>query len=1128
MLGATLSCSASATGVAGAVEPSLQREFIAPPDSAKPRMWWHWMDGNVSEKGIELDLEWMHRIGIGGVQSFDAAFETPQVVDRRLAFMTPPWRKAFLSAASLSERLGLEFAIAGSPGWSESGGPWVKPEDGMKKLVWNETHVNGGSRVSGILPRPPSTVGPFQDVPVDRRLNSYAGRPPVRPVPQVYSDVAILAYPVPDQDWTMTELHPVVTSSSGLVNNADILWDGGYTRAVSLPAGTTGQPAWIQIDLGRRQRISSMSLGLQDFFNGDGFGPHYIGAALDASLDGVEFHPVTNAYDTADQTPQGIAPIQDTVTFEPVVARYFRLVLSPPPAMQIPSNLATFFAPFPKDHKVTEFVLHTVPRVNHFEQKAAYFLDSGIGSHATPHVAKEDSIRLDQIVDLTGRLLSNGELDWSPPSGRWVVLRIGYSLLGTTNHPASPEGTGLEVDKLSRTAVKTYMDSYLSHYESILGGRLIGTHGLRAMINDSYEAGAQNWTDALPSEFATRRGYDLRRWLPTLTGRIVESAEATDRFLWDFRRTLGDLITENHYGQVNASLHARGMLHYGESHEINRAFVGDGMDVKRDNDIPMSAMWTPGFFITQEQGDADLRESASVAHLYGQNRAAAESMTALGIAGVAYAFAPESLKPTADRELADGINLFVIHTSVHQPQVVESPGVTLGPFGQWFTRHETWAEQATPWVSYLARSSYLLQQGRFVADILYFYGQDSNITALYADHMPPVPEGYAFDFASAHSLTLLSVQNGNLVTKGGMRYRVLALDPRARSMSLDVLKTIAHLVSAGATVVGDKPQESPSLADSADEFRALTDTVWGAVASREHHWGAGRVFSGISLAATLQSMKIEPDFNYLNPADRKATVWFVHRGIADGDLYYVNNRENHPLRIQAHFRVSRRAAEIWHADSGVIEPTSYRQLGDMTVVPLELASQDAVFVVFRQLSLEPHRTVPKPVRQTLGTVSGPWKVRFQPGRGAPEHLIFPELKSWETSSDPGIKYFSGTASYETELNIPEPWLTRGGRLELDLGGVKEIAEVLLGDKSAGIAWKPPYRIDVTEFLKVGANRLRVRVTNLWPNRLIGDKQPGMPRVSATTLNPYTADSPLFSSGLRGPVTVQSVMSQNDK
>jgi len=679
----------------------------------------------------------------------------------------------------------------------------------------------------------------------------------------------------------------------------------------------------------------------------------------------------------------------------------------------------------------------------------------------------------------------------------------------------------LEVDKLSRAAVKSDMDVYLSRLKSILGTKLFGQHGLHALVNDSYEVGVQNWTDNLPAEFASRRGYDMRLWLPALTGRILGSAEVTDQFLWDFRRTLGELITENHFDQISASLHARGLIHYGESHELGRAFIGDGMDAKRSDDVPMGAMWVGTIPKPQEQYDADLRESASVAHIYGQNVVAAESMSVLGIPGAAFAYAPENLKPTVDREMADGVNRFVVHDSVQQPLVNKGPGVTLGPFGQWFTRNETWAEEAGPWVAYLTRSSYLLQQGRFVADVIYFYGQDSNITALYAKHLPPVPDGYAFDFASADALAQLSVRDGMLVTASGMNYHILALDPRAKVMSLDVLIQIARLVTAGATVVGDKPQATPSLADSATTFQTLAEALWGPDPSiGEHRYGQGRVLSGKSLTDAVTALGLEPDFSYSKP-ETDTTVWFVHRRLRGGDVYFVNNRIDRAERIEARFRINGKAPELWHAETGQVEPASYRIEGDRTVVPLSLEPNDAVFVVFRKHIQQRQRELAAPDRRSLAVVTGPWLVRFQPGRGAPDHAIFDELTSWAANADPGIRYFSGTASYETNMIAPASWFVKGHRLEIDLGVVKNLAEVILNGRSTGVLWKAPFHVDITHLLRPGPNRLVIRATNLWPNRLIGDKQPNAMAVAFTTYNPYAADSPLLDSGLLGPVSIMS-------
>ena len=1109
-------CVATVSSATALDSVSLEEGFQNPAPSASPRVWWHWINGNTTQEGIREDLEWMHRVGVGGVQGFDGALDAPQSVKQRLVFMTQPWKDAFHYATTLADKLGLELAIASSPGWSESGGPWVTPEHAMKKLVWSETRISGGVPFTGRLRRPPGTVGPFQDVSIDRS-SVLAGPAPREPIPDLYHDVAVIAYRVPDTDVSMADLHPAITSSAGRLQ-ATLLWDEQFSRAIHLPHGERGHPAWIQIDFGHPLTMKSMSLALLQKWNP--LSTPHVGAELQASTDGVRFHKVTYAYDTTDMPKIGLPPSEETVTFPPVTARYFRLLMATPPAGERFRSLEMFVPAAPTDHQITEWQLHTASRVDHFEQKAGFFLSTGFNSHPTPSAAPADVVSRQDVIDLTAQLRSDGTLSWTPPGGHWAILRIGYSLLGITNHPASPEGTGLEVDKLSRTAVKAYMDDYLGRYESFLGLTLTGAHGLRAMVSDSWEAGSQNWTEELPREFARRRGYDLHLWLPALTGRIIGSAQATDQFLWDFRRTLGELLAENHYGQLAASLHARGMIHYGESHEVSRAFIGDGMDAKRDDDIPMGAMWMPGPSVDQTNNDADIRESASVAHIYGQNLVAAESMTTFGLPGTAFAFAPERLKPTADRELVDGVNLFVVHTSVHQPLDQPGPGITLGPFGQWFTRHETWAEEAGAWVTYLRRSCYLLQQGHFAADIVYYYGQDSNITALYGKQLPAIPEGYAFDFASTHALTKLSVEKGLLVTASGMRYRVLVLDPRTRLVSLDVLKEVARLVNDGATLVGDKPDATPSLADNAADFRALAETMWGRGTQGEHRYGKGVVLSGETVLRALEDLKVEPDFSYAKPHP-DTTVWFVHRRLADGDLYFVNNRHDRAERIEAQFRVSGKAPELWHADSGAIEPASYRVEGDRTVVPLNLDPNDALFVVFRKNTQERRREIPEPVRQVIATIGGPWDVHFQSARSAPDQASFPELKSWTMSADAGIKYFSGTASYTKSFHAPASWLAEG-RLEIDLGVVKDLAEVLVNGHSGGVLWKPPFRTDVTDLLRPGENRMEVRVTNLWVNRLIGDKQPHAKALAFTTFNPYGADSPLLESGLLGPVAVVRV------
>ena len=1088
---------------------ALQRGFQHPPDSAKPRVWWHWMNGNITKEGIRLDLEWMKRNGIGGFQNFDAALNTPQVVEKRLVYMTPEWKDAFKFTAALADQLGLEMAIAGSPGWSESGGPWVRPAQAMKKFVWSETRVEGGRPFAGKLPQPPSETGPYQNIAGGR--GGFGIPAQTKPPAPFYADAAVVAFRTPENDRPIADLHPKVTSSGGSFS-LEALTDGDVAHATLLPAAPAGEKAWIQFEFDQPRTIRGLTVITAA--SGRGFGRMAggdSGQALEASDDGQQFRTVA-------AIPLGAR----TISIAPVTAKFFRFTIVTRPPQQMPAGFGASGAPgrapqAPAGTQVSELVLHSATPVNRVQEKAAFSPGINLYAMATPPVAAADTVRKSDVIDLTAKMRPDGSLDWTPPAGNWTVLRLGYSLLGITNHPASPEATGLEVDKLSRSAVQAYFENYLDQYKNATGG-LMGKRGLQYVITDSWEAGTQNWTDDMIAEFTKRRGYDMHPWLPVLVGHIVESAEASDRFLWDFRKTIGELTTENHYDQLTALLQARGMGRYTESHESGRAFIGDGMDVKRTATVPMGAMWTGrrGQGAEPASYNADIRESASVAHIYGQNLVAAESFTA---GSGAYTFSPETLKPTADAEMAMGVNRFVIHTSVHQPVTDKRPGLSLGPFGQWFTRLETWAEYANVWTTYLARSCYMLQQGKFVADVIYYYGEDSNITALFGVNMPDVPAGYDYDFASSDVvLNRVAVTNGRITTSTGMSYRLLALDANSRQMPLPVLRKIRNLVRAGAAVAGPKPTGSPSLSDDQSEFQRIADELWG-FGSGERSVGKGKVFAGMKTAEALKALQLEPDFEYTKP-QADTFLLAVHRHLADGEIYWVNNRKNRVETLSATFRLAGKAPQLWHADTGRIEPAPYQTAAGRTTVPLRLDPYDAVFVVFRDAATAPSRALPTRVETSLGVIDGSWEVEFQPDRGAPAKITLDRLSSWSENPDAGVKYFSGTATYTKTIQIPSAWFRSGALLWLDLGDVKNIAEVMVNGKPVGVVWKPPFRVDVSGALKPGANTVQIKVTNLWVNRIIGDQQPGATRkYTFTSQQFYRADSPLLPSGLLGPVQV---------
>ena len=1103
-------------------EDALLRGFSNPPQSALPRVWWHWMNGNITKEGIKLDLEWMNRVGIGGFQNFDAALSTPQVVERRLAYMTPEWKDAFKFAVTLGDQLGMEEAIASSPGWSETGGPWVPASQGMKKYVWSETLVEGGKPYGGKTTHPPANTGPFQDF---GERGEEAGTGSLRAAPQFYGDAAVVAYRRPAADVPITLLHPKVTASAG-APDAKMLCEGCPGMAQKLPIPKVGESAWIQYEFDEPQTVRALTFAMDDLdlVTAVASGISSPEKSLEASEDGQSFRVIA-------RIPEGGAP-EHTISFPPEKARYFRVVFKRAPAPVAPSWMSPVdiaarkanLGPLPTNYEIVRLALCPGPRVNRFEEKAAFTPYPDLYPLATPSFGAADVVKKSEVIDLTSRLRADGSLDWTPPPGDWVVLRFGYSLLGTTNHPATAEATGLEVDKLNAGYVKNYMDGYLDSYKEAVGSDWMGGRGIRYVVTDSWEAGSQNWTDDMIAKFKARRGYDPIPWMPVLAGRVVESSGASDRFLWDFRKTIADLIADEHYGQVQASLKERGMGHYGESHEGGRALVADGMEVKKLDDVPMSAMWTQHFGENRESFNynADDRESASVAHIYGQNLTAAESMTA---SDAPWAWSPATLKPTADSEFLNGINRFMIHESAHQPLVGKAPGLTLGPYGQWFNRNETWAEEAGPWIKYIARSSYMLQQGRFGADLVYFYGEDTNLTSLFTDRAPDVPAGYGFDYINADGLIHeLFVDGDRIVTKSGMSYRVLGLDPYSRHMSLPVLRAIQKLVRDGGTVVGRKPTDDPSLADDQVEFNRLADELFGD-GSGTHKVGKGTVFAGRDLEGVFEALNVKRDFDYSKP-EGDTRLLFVHRRLADGDLYFVDNRNDRDETVDASFRVSGKAPELWHAETGAAEPVSYATSDGRTTIPLHLEPWGAVFVVFRRPTVEAARVLPKERETLLADEGGPWNVAFQPGRGAPSRVALDSLSSWSESRDTGVRYFSGTGTYTKVIDAPASWFGKNGRLWIDLGDVKNLAEVTVNGRSLGIVWHAPFRVDATGVLHAGANDVSIKVTNSWVNRLIGDQQPGaVVKYTFADIEPYTASSPLQPSGLLGPVRISLVDTQ---
>jgi hypothetical protein len=710
----------------------LEAGFQNPPESARPRVWWHWMNANITKEGIQADMEWMKRVGIGGVQNFDGNLGVPRIVEKPLIYMSPEWKDAFRFAVQTADKLGLEVAVAASPGWSETGGPWVEPREAMKKYVWTETWIEGGRPFTGKLAQPSKVAGPFQNEPAAERSGK---------LPEFYSDARVFAYRVSDIVHNQVELDPLVTASALQAQAVSVpqgktaaasdqskpvgpeevssgagapldpakLSDGDVANPVFLAETSNENPTWVRFEYRQPTTITGLTIAAGGSFSCCVTVDRGPVLRVEASDDGQRYRVVSESVYNG---------VQRTMTIPATTARFFRIVLfpgNPEPlpeyllnirkaAPTMPGRIQGTELPFtpepflfgrglakPKGIPLSELALRTIGTVDRFEVKSNFWVANDYYAIPTPSVGNGAPVAKSDVIDLTSKMSPDGSLDWTPPNGRWVIIRLGYSLAGHQNGPASAEATGLEVDKLNKAYVSHYMDTYLDMFTSAAGSDLIGSRGLTHLLNDSYEAGFQNWTDNILEEFKARRGYDASPYLPTLVGTVVESPETSDKFLWDFRRTIYELLAQDHYGVVSQKAHERGLRTYGEALEDRRAYQGDDMEMRQFTDVPMAAMWSfpPGgepraTYIVDDRG------AASVAHVYGQKYVAAESFT-----GADHSTSPKNIKHVADVELIFGINRFVVHQSVHQP-ISYGPGLGLGDIGQFFNRNEAWAEQAKP------------------------------------------------------------------------------------------------------------------------------------------------------------------------------------------------------------------------------------------------------------------------------------------------------------------------------------------------------------------------------------------------------------------------------------------------
>ncbi len=772
--------------------------------------------------------------------------------------------------------------------------------------------------------------------------------------------------------------------------------------------------------------------------------------------------------------------------------------------------------------------------------------DAGCFAQARPVMEKtltvwenqpsDNPIKPAEVIDLTSKLGSGGKLEWEVPEGSWTILRIGHRVIGAKVAVPVKGSEGLEVDWLSKAAVDLHWD----HLIKVLladAGPLVG-NTLKYFFTDSFEDGYPNWTPKFLEEFKRYRGYDAMPYLPVLMGRIVGSAEISDRFLHDYRKTVADCMADNNYGYLGQRVREHGM-------EIQCEAGGPSwsgtvcMDALKNLgrcERPMGEFWTDLF--TQNVGTPKApifqnkvcKQTSGAAHVYGRRTASAEAFTSFL---PHWSESPAFLKSKADRAFCEGINRLVLETvTATQPK----DGLPGNEFlaGTHFNPNVTWWNQAAgPWIGYINRCQALLQSGLFVADVLYYNG-DWAPNLVEPKHVDPLlGKGYDYDVCNAEVLlTRLSVKDGKIVLPDGMSYRLLVL-PNTKRMPIEVIQKIKQLVQAGATVVGPKPESDPGLRDYPNcdaAVKAIAAELWGDLDGKqktERTCGQGRVVWGKSMRDVLTADGVSPDFTHTG---EDAFIDFIHRTDDGVEVYFLANRNDRAESVDCRFRVSGRQPEWWNPITGERRDLPvFEQKEGCTRVPLQFEPHGSAFLVFRKPAAPSTGGKNFAELKPLVEVTGAWTVQFDPrwfyptaglqGDAVKGLVAFAKLEDWSQRPEPAVKYFSGTAVYRNAFTLAA---AGGPRLYLDLGGVANgTARVRLNGQDVGVAWSAPWRVEITSQAKAGANQLEVEVVNLWPNRLIGDAN--LPAGQGRTRSNirYKKDAALLPSGLLGPVRVMA-------
>ncbi|MDR2472677.1 MAG: glycoside hydrolase family 2 [Tannerella sp.] len=1054
---------------------AIEKGFLTPPDSIKTGVYWYWINDHISVEGVVKDIQAMKKAGI------NRAFIGSNIVSGnyfgKVKVFSDEWYDVLHAAMKEATRLNIELGLFNCPGWSQSGGPWIKPEQSMRYLTSSELRVKGPQKISQKLEQPTD----------------------------FFQDVKVIAFPVkPDFGVNL------LTSKGVRFYPHNIRTNTPEAKYVISEA-----EASLDISLPQEEIVRSIIIKPAGHLN----------VNIEVQVkEGAEYKDITKfaAVRTRFDVNTGFKPFSPVaIAVEDTQGKDIRL--------KFKNNGG--------ENRIAEIILSTSSVVDRFAEKTlAKVCEGNLPSWdyytwGEAQKAPEKGFPTTDVQDISQKMTADGILTWDVPEGEWIILRTGMAITGIKNAPASPEGTGLEVDKMNKDYMEPHFNGFLGKIMERIPAE--DRQSLKIVVEDSYEMGSQNFTDGFLDDFKQRYGYDATPFLPVFDGYVIGSPDISERFLWDLRRLIADKVSYDYVGGLREVSHKHGLTTWLENYG-HWGFPGEFLQYGGQSDEIGGEFWDG-----QSTNRYENRIAASCAHTYGKPRVSAESFTS---GGPAYTRFPRNFKSLGDWSFTEGINQSVFHVYIQQPYENDYPGIDAW-FGNEFNRKNTWFGMFDLFTLYVKRCNFMLQQGLNVADVAYFIGEEApkmtgpnvsgeaqnpfgnaGVETKISDYLK-LPKGYDYDYINAEVIIRdMTVKNGLLTLPHGTSYRILVLPPQT-SMRPELLEKIERLVADGGVVLGPAPDRTPSLQNyPASELKVqeISKNMWGEKAEHRRQYGKGLIFNTATIEEVLKELNIKPDCIY--DSDK---ALYTHRTVDGSEVYFISNQTDKDMDLQASFRVSGLQPELWDAVTGSRRPLpQYTENEGIITIPLHFDPSGSAFIVFRNNSSGNKNNDARnyPPYREITTVTTPWEVTFEADslhRGPAKPVIFNTLTDWSQNESPEIKYYSGTAVYKTKFSVTSSQLPKTkNSIFLKFDMVTAMAKVTLNGKYVGGLWTAPYRLDVTDILKEGENSLTVEVASTWRNRIIGDMQlPEADRRIKAIYGNFKPDMPLQPSGLTGEVKI---------